>query len=263
MANKDIKADELEKYLNEADEELAEEAEEKELEREDVEETPKEVSEDELSEPELTEDDKVEIEPQDLPEESEEEEEPELPEEKEMEQETVEEEEPAEEEELPKEEEEEIEVEEKSKEEFEEEMEKEIEAEEESKPEEPKEEKDRELTGLEKISCENLAIMNNYFIGITAIEYAFFVTLNMLLSAIVVIKTEMTGFLETTKSLLIQGLECFAFTIVLFLVASLFNNILKQREGKLGLTILFLAELILLGCFLAQIIAVARAVLII
>ncbi len=84
----------------------------------------------------------------------------------------------------------------------------------------------------------------------------------MLLSAIVVIKTELTGFFENTKALLIQGVECFAFVVVLFLVASLFNNILRQREGKLGLTILFLSELVLLGCFLAQIIAVVRAVLI-
>ena len=82
-----------------------------------------------------------------------------------------------------------------------------------------------------------------------------------LLSSCIVTRTGLDGFFENSRALLLQSLECFAITIVLFLVASLYNNLLKERKGKIGLTILLLGEIIFIGCFLAEIIVVAMAVM--
>ena len=238
-------ADELEQYLSEGDADKIFSDDDEDEEFEEAEKKVEEIPE----EPELTEEEPV-LEPQDLPEEEESteeepEEEPELPEEK------VEE---------PEEEEEKLEAEVKTKEELDEELDKEIEEEEKAKPkkEAPAE---REKTIIEKMSCDSLATVNGYLIGLAAIEFAFFYALSSLLALSIVLRTELDGFFKTARSLLLQSLECFAFTVVLFLVASLFNNILKERKGKIGLVVLLFGEIILIGCFLAQIIIYAKAVL--
>jgi len=236
-------ADELEKYLNDdvdsifasdkEDEEVDEDM-SKEIEKEEVETVEKEEESNDLDEPELTDDEEEKVTPKEIPD--------------------------------TEEDEEDIEVEEKTKEEFEEDIEKEIKEEEKKEevkeaPKAEKPKKEREKMIIEKISCDSLAIINGYLIGISAIEFAFFFAMQTLLSSCVVIRTGLDGFFENSRSILLQSLECFAVTIILFLVASLFNNLLKERKGKIGLTILLLGEMILIGCFLAEIIVVARAVL--
>ena len=229
-------ADELEKYLNDdvdsifaEDEEEVDEDMSKEIEKEEVETVEKEEESSDLDEPELIDDEEEKVTPKEIPE---------------------------------TEDEEDIEIEEKTKEEFEEEIEKEIK--EEEKKETPKPEKakkEREKMIIEKISCDSLAVINGYLIGVSAIEFAFFFAMQTLLSTTLVIRTGLDGFFENSRALLLQSLECFAVTIILFLVASLFNNLLKERKGKVGLAILLLGEMILIGCFLAEIIVVAKAVL--
>lgn len=257
MANKGREkkeiADELEQYLSEGDaDKIFSDDEDEEVENEEMEEEKEEFEEAEKKveeipeEPELVEEEPV-IEPQDLPEETEEkeeepEEEPELPEEK------------IEEPEEP-EEEEELEAEVKTKEELDKEFEKEIQEEEKAKPkaEAPKE---REKLAIEKMSCEAIATVNGYLLGVAAIEFAFFYTLSCLLAHAEILRTGIDG-----RTLLLHTLECFAYTVILFLVASLFNNILRERKGKIGLAVLLFGEIVLIACFIAEIIVYANAVL--